>query len=54
MLDNLLEIEVAYSLLKSGGDEEKDPIDLNYEKLKTHLEVSYSHEFYIFVYIFFI
>jgi poly [ADP-ribose] polymerase len=40
MLDNLLEIEVAYSLLKSGGDEAKDPIDVNYENLKTKLEVS--------------
>lgn len=40
MLDNLLEIEVAYSLLKSGGDDEKDPIDVNYEKLNTNLEVS--------------
>ncbi|KAK3745682.1 hypothetical protein QZH41_019013, partial [Actinostola sp. cb2023] len=39
MLDNLLEIEVAYSLLKSGGDDEKDPIDVNYEKLNTNLEV---------------
>lgn len=39
MLDNLLEIEVAYSLLKSGGDDEKDPIDVNYEKLNTKLEV---------------
>ena len=40
MLDNLLEIEVAYSLLQSGGDDEKDPIDINYEKLNTKLEVS--------------
>ncbi|XP_064402689.1 poly [ADP-ribose] polymerase 1-like isoform X5 [Halichondria panicea] len=39
MLDNLLEIEVAYSLLKqedgvSGG---KDPLDLHYEQLKMSL-----------------
>lgn len=40
MLDNLLEIEVAYRLLKSGGDEAKDPIDVNYEKLKTNVDVS--------------
>lgn len=40
MLDNLLEIEVAYRLLKSGGDEHKDPIDVNYEKLKTNVDVS--------------
>lgn len=41
MLDNLLDIEVAYSLLRGGAqDNEKDPIDLNYEKLKTKIEVS--------------
>jgi len=41
MLDNLLDIEVAYSLLKSGeGDLAKDPLDVNYEKLQTDLEVS--------------
>lgn len=41
MLDNLLEIEVAYSLLKNKGEDEKekDPIDVNYEKLNTKLEV---------------
>ena len=42
MLDNLLEIEVAYSLLKqdegvAGG---KDPLDVHYEQLKTSMEVS--------------
>ena len=41
MLDNLLDIEVAYSLLKSGeGDLAKDPLDVNYAKLQTDLEVS--------------
>ena len=40
MLDSLLDIEVAYSLLKSGtSDETKDPLDINYEKLQTDLEV---------------
>ena len=39
MLDNLLEIEVAYSLLK-GGDEGEDPIDAHYKKLKTEIVVS--------------
>ncbi|XP_019618728.1 PREDICTED: poly [ADP-ribose] polymerase 1-like isoform X2 [Branchiostoma belcheri] len=40
MLDNLLEIEVAYNLLKSGDDGEgKDPIDAHYEKLKCKMEV---------------
>lgn len=37
MVDNLLEIEVAYSLLQ---DEQKgDPIDANYHKLKTDIQV---------------
>lgn len=41
MLDNLLDIEVAYSLLRGGAqDNENDPIDINYEKLKTKIEVS--------------
>ncbi|KAH9512499.1 Poly [ADP-ribose] polymerase 1, partial [Bulinus truncatus] len=37
MLDNLLEIEVAYSLLK-GGDEGEDPITAHYKKLKCLVE----------------
>lgn len=40
MLDNLLDIEVAYSLLRGGAqDSDHDPIDINYEKLKTKIEV---------------
>ncbi|XP_049632386.1 poly [ADP-ribose] polymerase 1 [Suncus etruscus] len=40
MLDNLLDIEVAYSLLRAGSDDtSKDPIDVNYEKLKTDIKV---------------
>ncbi|XP_048213481.1 poly [ADP-ribose] polymerase 1 [Perognathus longimembris pacificus] len=40
MLDNLLDIEVAYSLLRGGSDDgSKDPIDVNYEKLKTDIQV---------------
>ena len=43
MLDNLLEIEVAYSLIRSGNDDQgnqgKDPIDAHYEKLKTEISV---------------
>jgi len=40
MLDSLLEIEVAYKLLKDGADDkEKDPIDVHYENLKTELNV---------------
>jgi poly [ADP-ribose] polymerase len=40
MLDNLLEIEVAYSLLKSGSDEAgEDPIDAHYKKLNCSIGV---------------
>eukprot|EP00118_Oscarella_pearsei_P026283 m.309715 g.309715 ORF g.309715 m.309715 type:complete len:959 (+) comp47446_c0_seq1:38-2914(+) len=41
MLDSLLDIEVAYSLLKSKSDSvaSKDPIDTNYEKLQTDMKV---------------
>ncbi|XP_018423552.1 PREDICTED: poly [ADP-ribose] polymerase 1 [Nanorana parkeri] len=40
MLDNLLDIEVAYSLLRGGTeDSEKDPIDVKYEKIKTVINV---------------
>lgn len=38
MLDNFLEIEVAYSMLK-GGDEGEDLIDVYYKKFKTEMEV---------------
>ncbi|KAL2082174.1 hypothetical protein ACEWY4_021992 [Coilia grayii] len=47
MLDNLLDIEVAYSLLRGGAeDNRKDPIDINYEKLRTQIQVveKSSHE----------
>ena len=44
MLDNLLEIEVAYSLLKqddsSGKGEARDPLDVHFDQLKTDMEVS--------------
>ena len=41
MLDSLLEIEIAYSLLKADKNEAtaKSPIDVNYEKLKCGMEV---------------
>ncbi|KAK8406811.1 hypothetical protein O3P69_007397 [Scylla paramamosain] len=41
MLDNLSEIEIAYSLLKSedDGDKGADPIDKHYRKLKTKVDV---------------
>ncbi|KAK2177762.1 hypothetical protein NP493_581g01048 [Ridgeia piscesae] len=38
MLQNLLDIEIAYSMLKSGDEGTKDPIDTYYEKLKTELQ----------------
>ena len=43
MLDNLLEIEVAYSLLKqedSNEGEARDPLDVHFDQLKTDMEVS--------------
>lgn len=46
MLDNLLEIEIAYNLLKGGGDSEKDPIDVHYERLKTKMEVKFELPLY--------
>ena len=40
MLDDLLEIEVAYNLLKEGSSEgEKDVLDVHYEQLKADMEV---------------
>lgn len=39
MLANLLDIEVAYSLLK-GGQAGEDPIDAHYKQLKTDMQVS--------------
>ena len=44
MLDNLLEIEVAYNLLQTdeGGNKEKDAFDVHYDKLKTDIKVSFN------------
>ena len=40
MLDSLLEIEIAYSLMKgSKGAAEKDPLDVHYESLKADIYV---------------
>ncbi len=40
MLDSLLDIEIAYSILQGdSGDEEKDPLDEHYQKLKTDIKV---------------
>lgn len=44
MLDNLLDIEVAYSLIKETSDSE-DPLDSYYKKLKTHIKVSFHFLF---------
>ncbi|CAF0799278.1 unnamed protein product [Adineta ricciae] len=39
MIDNLLEIEIAYSMLKRSKDDgEEHPIDVHYKKLKTLIE----------------
>ncbi|CAF3934676.1 unnamed protein product [Adineta steineri] len=39
MIDNLLEIEIAYSMLKTNFDEEKEhPLDIHYKKLKSIIE----------------
>ncbi|KAI5636400.1 poly(ADP-ribose) polymerase catalytic domain-containing protein [Phthorimaea operculella] len=37
MLDNLLEIEIAYSLLKTDSDDETSPIEQHYTKLKANI-----------------
>lgn len=41
MLDSLLEIEIAYTMLKakSDGDNAVHPLDAHYAKLNTHIEV---------------
>lgn len=40
MLDNLLDIEVVYSLFRGGFDDSsKDLIDVNYEKFKIDIKV---------------
>ncbi|XP_050082523.1 poly [ADP-ribose] polymerase [Anopheles aquasalis] len=39
MLESLIEIEVAYSLLSKGeSNNEKNPLDVHYEQLKTEIE----------------
>lgn len=39
MLEALLEMEIAYSLLHGKTDEKKNPLDAHYEQLKTKIEV---------------
>lgn len=38
MLESLLEMELAYGLLKEETDNEKNPIDCHYEQLKADIE----------------
>lgn len=38
MLEALLDMEIAASMLKEGGSDVGDPIDQNYEKLRTRME----------------
>ena len=44
MLDSLMDIEIAYSLLKGTEGSSRDPIDVHYESLKTDFEVSSLEE----------
>jgi poly [ADP-ribose] polymerase 1 len=37
ILDNLIEVEIAYSLLKDEGNEDSNPIDYHYSQLKTDM-----------------
>ena len=49
MLESLMEIEVAFSLLKAGDAvKDKDPIDAHYEKLNTEIEVVFFLCYYLF------
>lgn len=42
MLESLMEIEIAFNLLKEGDAvKDKDPIDAHYEKLNTEIEVKW-------------
>lgn len=42
MLESLMEIEVAFNLLKAGDAvTDQDPIDAHYEKLNTAIEVTF-------------
>lgn len=43
MLDSLLEIQIAYQVIKDEikeeGAEERDPVDMHYERLNCKMEV---------------
>lgn len=53
MLDNLLEIEVAYSLLKDDKSDSAtaNPIDVHYERLKANIVVSLRVIVFIIVFV---
>lgn len=38
ILDNLIEVEIAYSMLQQDTDDKLNPLDAHYEQLKTELE----------------
>lgn len=38
ILDNLIEVEIAYSMLQQDHDDKLNPLDAHYEQLKTELE----------------
>ena len=39
MLNNLLEIEIAYSIIKTDDSSNEDPIDQHYKRLKCEMEL---------------
>lgn len=39
MLNNLLEIEIAFNILNTDSNDAEDPIDLHYKKLKCSMSV---------------
>jgi hypothetical protein len=39
MLNSLLDIEIAYNILKVDSSNQEDPIDLHYKKLQCEMEV---------------
>jgi poly [ADP-ribose] polymerase len=38
MVDSLLEIEIAYSMMKDDAESKLNPVDQHYEKLKTDMK----------------
>ena len=48
MLESLLDIELAYSLLQSSSDSSKDPLDLHYNSLQADIKVILNFSFFTF------